>query len=278
MKPAKYIFALALISLIGCRQVEVKSQNETVDVDTFISDALSEVIDDSSEESDDADISQKITVSNCIPTSEDSSELQLSFQDQIIFGTTVQVNGEVQRSYNNATCSLSEVGDAFSREHELSFKKVYGLMSVKTSSSVQLNYLGQSIGGGEELERTSSGWLLSIAGNNQELYNSRGAKIIDIALKTNSPLVIKGTLRRENRTIESGSLTVFHNLANYTAQYEFNNVAWAANCKCPVSGVLEVDFAGLRSGSASLEFMGCGRVVMTPNTGEQRELTLRRCF
>ncbi|MBL7546209.1 MAG: hypothetical protein JNL11_20480 [Bdellovibrionaceae bacterium] len=80
-----------------------------------------------------------------------------------------------------------------------------------------------------------------------------------------------------NRAI-SGTMTVHHMLANYTATNTFSAVTWSdANCCYPTSGTISTTFsgAGAPSGSISLTFSTvCGTAAFTtPEGSSSLELT-----
>jgi hypothetical protein len=276
------LFVLSTSMTIGCRMsTEPTLQTaESLDEDALQVESLVNDIDDASEDFavdlESAGL-QKITSPGCAVTGDNESELSLTFENQALRNNRVVVNGTTTKTYNNDACSITNDNNSFLREHSLSFSSVYKSGSINTTSSSELNYLNESIGGGATLANTNTGWELNILGNNIEVIGRNGFKQIDIAISSVTPYVITGNLRRAGRTIESGSVKVNHNRAEYTAVWSVNQLVWTADCNCPSQGSLEVDYSGLRIGGASVEFQSCGVATLTTDNGRTKTLKLPRC-
>jgi hypothetical protein len=267
-------------TLVGCK-TKIESDNAqllSIDEDAMALDSTMGQITESVEDlSQDSGAMQKITVSTCQQNGANGSLLNILYESQLIAGTNIKVDGPVERVYNNVSCSFTDQGDSFERSHELRFSSLYRDGSLSTSSSASINYLGQTIEGGEVLTKTANGFSLEVLGNNQKLTSGSGRKLFDISLITTSPLQFNGTFNRLNRNLVSGQIQIFHNLARYTATHTFLDLEWTESCKCPSSGLIEVDYAGLRTGGASIVINGCGSATLTTDQGAQRQLTLPRC-
>lgn len=277
------VSAAAISFLVGClpqQEAHVNTQSQ-MDEEAILTESLVSQIDDASEDfATDIESTglQKITTDGCEDINAQSSQVHLFFINQILHNSKVLVNGEVLRTYNNSVCSISQTNDSFLREHQLEFQHIYAQAVLKTSSREQRNYLGEDIGGGEQLTKIAGGFELDILGNNLEINRRSGFKHMDVSLSTLEPYVIKGTLRRAGRLVESGQIKIDHNLTQYTAIWTAKNLLWNSDCRCPVQGLLEVDFRGRRVGGASIEFYSCGFATISTDQGDTRTLRLPRCL
>lgn len=78
--------------------------------------------------------------------------------------------------------------------------------------------------------------------------------------------------------IESGTLTVQHNTAEFTAEAVFTNVAFDGSSCIPVSGSITSTYSGSVSGRETLTFTGGGNAVYTGPSGSSQSVALNQCF
>lgn len=173
---------------------------------------------------------------------------------------------------NAASCSFSGIGDTFLRE--VNFRRSGPRGNLLTTSEFRTNYLGQSIGGGIQVERTGTGYEIDILGQSKVLTSNRGTTVFDVSVETPVKLVTNKVIRNA-RIVSSGTLNVYHNRAGFTAAHTFNNVEWSATCCYPVSGSMNVTLSGSRTESGTVSFNGCGNVTTTFAT--TRSFTLANC-
>lgn len=283
MNSLKRFTIVALLALTACKAQQSNTDLNNAlnyDEDEMTTDSLINDVDETIEDfasTTTSSTNQKISGGDCKMTSTSTSEKNLLFVDQLLAGTRIQVNGSVDRFYNNASCSLINDGDSLLREHSLKLTHLYSDAYLESKSSGQLNYLGENIGGGAQLTNTLGGWELNILGANQKIVGPAGYQRMSISVKTSQPLVIQGTLGRTSRTLVSGQVKIYHNLAEYSSSWTPIQLAWNDTCKCPVSGVLEVDYEGSVTGGASIQFTSCGKAQLTTDAGRTKNLNLRRC-
>lgn len=173
---------------------------------------------------------------------------------------------------NGASCSFSGIGDMFVRE--VNFTRTGPRGNLLTTSAFRTNYLGQSIGGGIEVEKTGTGYELDILGQSKVLTSNKNGTVFDVSVETPVKLVMN-KLIRNGRIVSSGTLNVHHNKKGFTASHTFNNLEWNAACCYPVSGSLNVALSGSRTESGTITFNGCGNVTTTFAT--TRSITLANC-
>jgi len=187
----------------------------------------------------------------------------------------VSLSGQVNLVWSgNGNCTL-ENGEAVSRTYELEFNGPRGgVLSV--SSSNKSTWEGNSIGGGGSLSQISANsWALSIAGKHKTLVY-RNREIFDISVATASPISVTGSLLRNGRVVNGGSLVVYHNRAGFTATFVPNNLTYSAGSCHPVSGSVNVTYTGSLVGNATVTFNGNGNATITRD-GISRSVTLTYC-
>ena len=165
MQYYKLIISLALISsLAACKNESVKKEETlSVDDDAFAAESLTSEIDEDLEDLSTQSL-QKLSVSNCEVLDSSSSQLSLDYDQHPISGTSLILNGRIDRLYNNPNCSISIDGDAFARAHNLQLSGLYRNAYISSTSHPQVNYLGQTIGDGAVVTNTSGGWQLDVLG------------------------------------------------------------------------------------------------------------------
>lgn len=184
-------------------------------------------------------------------------------------------SGSVQLDFSDNTCAF-ENSDTITRTMNLTRTGFFGA-TVTTSSDSHEDYRGNTYGGGSRMTKTSASSLeLEVLGIRKVRSRASGKAGYDVQTRTTSPLVINGTWNG-NRTIESGTLEVAHNRAEYVASFTFDNLQFnKSECCYPTSGTSSVTYSGSVTGSASLEFVSCGSVKIT-RTGETKSITLAGC-
>lgn len=185
-------------------------------------------------------------------------------------------SGDVTLNFSDSSCSMSSINDYVVRTVDLSRTGFFN-STITTSSADHLDYRGNTIGGGSKLTRTGIGSLsLRMLGVRKLRTRATGASVYDIQSRTTSDLQLVGTWDG-NRTIQSGSLEVIHNLAQYTATFSFDNVQYnKATCCYPTSGSISVAYSGSVSGNATVTFASCG-VATIVNNGVTKNLNLAGC-
>jgi hypothetical protein len=73
-------------------------------------------------------------------------------------------------------------------------------------------------------------------------------------------------------------VTLYHNLAKYTATNSFNSVTWSSSTCCyPTSGSVTTTFTGAKSGTGTMTFTStCGAATYVDSTGSSN-VTLTQC-
>jgi hypothetical protein len=101
-----------------------------------------------------------------------------------------------------------------------------------------------------------------------------GREIFDISTKTadGAPLVVTGT-SRGNRKIVSGTLEIYHNLAQYKSSVAFDNLQYSPACNEPVSGTVTGTVTGSKSGVFTMTFTDCGTATVSYREGSKDPVT-----
>lgn len=171
--------------------------------------------------------------------------------------SSVEVSGSVSLNYSAANCEMLADGDSVIRTHDLQFEGPRGGL-LSSSSASRLDYKSEQFGGGAQLTRTSAGWDFDVLGKHFNLV-VRGKEIFNVSVRTLSPLKVTGGLSRHDRKVTDGSLEINHNLAKYTAVWTASNLQYQSNCCYPVAGSISAVFSGSKTGSAQINFSGCGQ-------------------
>jgi len=104
-------------------------------------------------------------------------------------------------------------------------------------------------------------------------------KIVDVTVSTGNPVtfMVSGSTR-----VLSGSVTVQHNVARYTATATFDAVVFGqAGCCFPTSGTVTATFGGgpFKGATETLTFgSACGEVQLTTTSGNTFHRTLQSCL
>jgi hypothetical protein len=129
---------------------------------------------------------------------------------------------------------------------------------------------GTSIVGG------ASSKAITIHGTHRKLTGPAGRTLFDHFV-TSTGLTSTGSRAGGNRVM-TGSVSVYHNLAKYTATNTFNSVTWgSANCCYPTSGNISSSFSGSVTGNTTLTFSStCGSATFADSSGTSN-VTLTQC-
>lgn len=208
----------------------------------------------------------------CIPTVSGSERSAVYASCPLARGASL--SGWAKLTYTDANCQV-DVGDQVNRTFDLNISGVYG-GQLSISSQSQTDYRGITYGGGGLLERlTANAWSLAVLGKRKVLTYA-GKTRFDVSVRTTSPVGLYNTLSRSGRVIDGGQFEVNHNRAKFTATYVPQNLAYSGSCCHPISGKLLVNYAGSVTGSAEVEFNGCGSATLTKD-GLSRSVDLNYC-
>lgn len=206
-----------------------------------------------------------------------SGQRSALYADCSVSGTLRTMNGQVDLSYSQTDCSMALTGDSVTRSFNVT---VTGARSGQftLSSQSQTDYVGNTYGGGGRLTKTSGGWDLEILGRHSS-FERNGRRLMSVSVRTLSPLHVSGSLGRSSRSVSGGQLEVNHNLAGFTAVFApsaSHPLQWTAGCCHPTSGQLGVTYSGAKTGSATVDFAGCGTANLTEG-GQTSQITLSYC-
>jgi hypothetical protein len=136
-----------------------------------------------------------------------------------------------------------------------------------TNSSDTTNYKKVTIGGGIKTAfgSTSSLNILGLRvtreiGSNQVIY--------DHTIRSNTPFSVTGTQAAGSREVISGSVTVDHNVDQYSAYGVISDLKWNTTCCVPASGTINFTFSGTRVGAMTMDFNTgtCGSITVSDAT------------
>ena len=288
----KILIPFFILSLVGCNGQENTGSVANEDVATSVEDAVNTLgvaMDDQANEAYATNIKKsypemieefifpKAYASNCTrPVNMAcNSGVKLSeFQDCSIFHGNAIASGWISLNYSELDCSLDVDGKKVARTYDYEIVGPRGGQHNITSSD-QVDYRGNTIGGGAELTKVAGGWELDILGKNRTfIINGRTRR--NKSIRTLQPLEIQGGIRRSQRRVNNGQLEVIHNLAEFTATYTAVDLQYSSSCCHPVSGSLSVDFAGSIEGSGTVTFNSCGSAQIERN-GEVQDVTFTYC-
>lgn len=196
-----------------------------------------------------------------------------TYTDCEILDSDLTFSGTVTLTYSGAACNMLVNDNSVVRTMNISRQ---GLLSslVTTSSEAHNDYRGNSIGGGQKLTKTSSGYTLEVLGLHKVRTNSVGTKTFDISFRTTTPYTVAVAAR--NTTVNTGTLEVIHNLAEYTASFTSEDLTFSSACCTPISGSIDVTYSGTITGEAKITFDTCGKAMFERN-GTSKEITLSGC-
>lgn len=184
------------------------------------------------------------------------------------------LSGSVQLTYSHNSCTLTTNGDSVTRTYDVVFTGPRG-GAISHSSALASDYRGTQYGGGGKLTVAPVGWTVDILGRHTNL-TWKGRSLYNVSVRTLAPMSITGSLGRNGRILNGGQLEVNHNLAKFTSVIQPNNLQWQSTCCHPVSGSLNISFSGSKSGSATVQFNGCGSATLDKD-GQSQDISLSYC-
>jgi hypothetical protein len=197
----------------------------------------------------------------------------------------VTLSGGWRNTYNDGVaCTTARSGglasgDSFTRTY-LDFGITFPLgRRLTTSSNAHSAYDGTAIPAtGVTVTNVAGTRQITIQGLRRILAGSKGAKFFDHSI-TSSAISVTGTRAAGTRLINSGNLTVYHNIVGYKAVSSFSNVRWGeAGCCFPTSGRVTTTFTGSLVGNAELAFgPSCGAATFTDTKGSSEAISLSQC-
>lgn len=211
---------------------------------------------------------------------------------------TVTMSGSWSETWSNSgDCSRGylSTSDSVSRSSSGSVMSFPGGGSISTDTKGGTAYDGTVFAAGAILTTRSNttNRAVGMSPTNSAIHKvftgRRGATIFDyytqpnitvVGAKTNGATSGLGT-SSANRSI-TGTVTIYHNLAKYTATNTFNNVTWSTGTCCfPVSGNISTTFTGPNapSGPMTLTFSStCGSATWsTPSNTAGTIVQLTSC-
>lgn len=195
---------------------------------------------------------------------------------------TGTMSGTWTEVFNNGSCSMASNSNVITRT---------------TTGAVFTGALGQTFttdtNGGVTYDGTSmlsTGVILANAASGSDRYVSinsihrvlrgpGGAKWFDYFISTPTAITVTGARATNNRTVSSGTLNIYHNMARYTASHSFSNVVWGdSTCCYPTSGTITSTFTGAVTGSTTMTFSStCGSASFTDTSSATSAVTLTQC-
>jgi len=265
-------FLFCFLGLVGCSREVTDSDAEDA-VATGIGALSSSILAQSSHTISKREIT---TCGTLVFADECSSETKTAtYTDCAIGSTDLKYSGHVALRFKGPLCRFTLSDDAFTRIVELTRDGLLG-STVTTSSELHKDYRGNTIGGGSTTTKTPDGSNTEIMGLHKIRTNKAGEKTFDISFRTTDSFVANH-LARGTFAIQSGTMEVIHNLAEYTATFVAKDLVLDPSACCyPTSGTVSVTYAGSITGAASVSFGTCGEVTFTRN-GAEKSLTLAGC-
>lgn len=131
--------------------------------------------------------------------------------------------------------------------------------------------------GGTGITRSTGSRTIDIMGIHYIAQKGK-TKLWDHTLSTSDPLAI--TIEKDGSRSVSGTVVLQHNLAKFTAKAELSDVVFNfAKCGClPVSGTITATLTGSRTGTETLDIMGCAQAAYADEKGVKTTVALRHCL
>jgi hypothetical protein len=132
---------------------------------------------------------------------------------------------------------------------------------------------------GTTVVNSSGTRTITIHGTHKTGKGPLGGTLYDHFIVTSTPLTVTGTRALGTRTVTGGGITVYHNLAHYTADLAFTGVTWGSSACCyPTAGSISGTLTGSITGTTTLTFSStCGAATYVDTTGASSLLTLTQC-
>ncbi len=176
----------------------------------------------------------------------------------------LSLNGSVTLTWSDPSCVLVAAGDSVTRTGDFTISDYQGAMLSITSP-----------GGGQQLSVNGTGYAYKVLGMKRVATTAGGVTLFDISTSTTADIGVSG-VSRATRVVNGGTLVVEHNILHYGVALTPDELAWTADCNCPVSGSLSGTLSGNASGSYTLEMTGCGTAKLTVD-GKSDSIVLDRC-
>ncbi len=151
--------------------------------------------------------------------------------------------------------------------------------TLTTSTTAHTAYDTTAISGsGITISNSAGTRTVLINGLHKVLVGPKGKTWFDHSIVSNPGLTLTGTRAAATRVI-SGTSTLYHNLAKYTAAHTFAAVTWgSATCCYPTSGSVSTSLTGSKTGNVTLAFTStCGQATFTDIATAPATVTLTQC-
>jgi hypothetical protein len=178
------------------------------------------------------------------------------------------LSGAITLAFNGsgvANCTIPSNNDYVVRVPDYTVSTLRGARFTISTSS----------GEGQRLTRLGpTSFAFSSSGLRRTFTSARGATLIDVTTRTQTSLLISGSLRG-GRTITGGTLLIENNLSGASCTLTPSSVTWTSGCSCPTSG--QWSGSCTDGDSFEVEFQSsCGSAVVTAGS-QQRSVSLDRC-
>jgi hypothetical protein len=185
------------------------------------------------------------------------------------------LSGDIKLDYSEQNCSMQNSGDSVTRTVDVSYT-ARGGWKVEVSSADHATYDGVTVGGGGRLTyEGAASFKAKILGEHRKLIGVAGRVLIDHSIHSSSDVNVSAP-SADIRVVDGGSIELSHNLAKYTASFSPHSLTFSAGCCYPISGTLDLDYAGSIRGSAQVVFQGCGSAKLVRG-GTSANLTFNEC-
>lgn len=282
----------ALVVISGCAKSEESSEavsDSTSNVTESAASAIGSIATDTESDSVGlmsigplATCSLATARSSCAGASSDT--ITVNWNGCTILAGKITLTGGWTNTYNSAgTCTTAQSaalpsGGSVTRTTD-SYVVTFRLGAyLTTDTTAHSAWDGSSIPATGVVTTNSSGTrTVVINGLHRVLRGPRGTKWFDHSI-TSSGMTITGTRAAGTRTV-SGSMTLYHNLARYTATSTFNSVQWGSSSCCyPTSGSISTTLTGAVSGTTTLTYSStCGTATFVDTSGSLSSLELSYC-
>lgn len=201
-------------------------------------------------------------------------------------GTVTMTGGWTETYSSSAVCTAGNLatasnGDYVDRSSSSQVATFLSGITLTTDTSGGTAYDNSIIPAGAiritkgVANRTIAGFPTG-AGVHKVLKGPRGTTWYDYYVQPS--LTVAGTRALGTRTI-TGTTTIKHNRATYTAAHTFNSVTWGSSTCCyPTSGSISSVFTGSVTGSTTMTFTtSCGSATFVDTDASSSTVTLTKC-
>lgn len=295
MKSQLYIAVIAVSLLSACGKIKNPNEAGTKSADSELTVAESAIssVNTAADEAEQAEVGEcnlsrfapLLGSASCVGTENDST-VTVNYGGCNV--STAIITGSVKLSFDSpATCSswinggsLPTSGSAVatSADSKVTFANGY---YIDVNSNQHYNYLGQSIQGGARATFGANNTRqIDILGFHRVLREpSHNLRIFDHSITTTSPIVVSGFKSNGTRQVSSGSVRVFHNIAEFTTDVTYTDLQWSTMCCHPVDGQVEYQLTGNFNGNYKVDFSTgvCNQVRVTKNGGAPELKSIQLC-